>query len=243
MTDAVLDSSPRCFRRGSRAASLTDRRLFKDSITDRGMSKDEDIRVFMLQAAPTEWDLSERVAGAVDLPLTDDALAEIKTIAEAFRDATISSVLCGTDEASQAAADLLGQTTGAKVRPIEDLCEADLGLWQGMRRRDLIEKFPTASRQWLDNPCSVTAPEGEGLREAADRIISAVCRGLERHRAVGQSLAVVLRPVAYGLVRCWLEGRDVSELWSVVSYGPEHEWRTIPREVVRNGREGIKAAI
>jgi broad specificity phosphatase PhoE len=207
------------------------------------MSKDEDIRVFMLQAAPTEWDLSERVAGAADLPLTEDALGEIESVAEAFREATISSVLCGTDEASQSAAALLGQTTGAKVRSIEDLCEADLGLWQGMRRQDLIEKFPTASRQWLENPCSVTAPEGEAMREAADRIISGVSRGLERHRAAGQSLALVLRPVAYGLVTCWLDGRDVSELWSVISYGPVHEWRTIPRDVVRSGREGIKAAI
>jgi broad specificity phosphatase PhoE len=207
------------------------------------MGKDEDIRVFMLQAAPTEWDESERVAGAADLPLTDGATAQIEQIAEAFRDATISSVLCGTDEASRTAADLIGQTTGAKVRQLEGLCETDLGLWQGLRRQDLVEKFPTAWRQWLDDPCAVTAPEGEGMREAADRIISALSRGLDRHRAVGQSIAVVLRPVAYGLVTCWLDGRDVSELWSVISYTPEHEWRTIPREVVRGGREGIKAAI
>ena len=207
------------------------------------MSKEEDIRVFLLQAAPTEWDQSERLAGSADLPLTDEGRQQVQEIAEAHRDASIGTVLCGTDEASRTAADLLAQATGAKVREIKDLDDCGLGLWEGLRRQELTEKFPAAFKKWQDDPCSVTAPEGEALREAGDRIISCLSRTLDKHKPNGQSLAVVLRPWAYALVQCWLDGRDASEVWSVLVFTPEHQWRTIPREMVRLGREGLKATI
>lgn len=207
------------------------------------MTKDEDIRVFLLQAAPTDWDESGRVTGSADLPLTEAGARQVRDIADTLRDASISTVLCGTDEASRTAADLVASATGARVRPIENLGDADLGLWEGLRRQDLVEKFPAAFKQWLEDPCSVTAPEGEALRDASERIIVALARSLEKHRASGQSVAVVLRPVAYSLVRCWLDGLDASDLWSVIAYTPEYRWTTIPRDLIRSSREGQKAAI
>ena len=183
------------------------------------------------------------MAGAADLPLTDAGMTQIREIAEGLKGASLSTVLCGPDEASRAVAKAVSEATGARVRGIEGLAEADLGLWEGLRRAELEERYPTAFRQWLEDPCSVTAPEGEATREAGDRIVSALGRALERHKSNGHGIAVVLRPVAYSLVRCWLEGRDASDLWSILAYTPEHRWQTIPREAVKAAREGMKAAL
>jgi broad specificity phosphatase PhoE len=182
----------------------------------------------VIRAGATEWDGAGRVQGAVDLPLSVPGKAEIEEHIRTLAPGGLAAVLSAPDESSTETARLVAQATGARAKVVEELGEVHLGLWEGLPLAELEARYPRACRQWMDDPACVNAPDGENLAEAADRIIGAVARAVDKTRT--GAVAVVLRPFALGLVRCWLADAPTCEFWTEVKEAPWSEWFTVPGE-------------
>ncbi|GIK19248.1 MAG: histidine phosphatase family protein [Leptolyngbya sp. PLA2] len=202
------------------------------------MAKSTDIRLLLVRTGATEWEAAGRLCGTCDLPLSLEGRRDVKESVSAVNGETVSVVLCGPDEASVETAKALAERTGAKVRELDDLAEIGLGLWEGMLASEVEEKYPTAYRQWKDDPTSVTPPGGESLAEAEERIIGALSRGLAKAKG---ATSVVLRPMAHALVRSALQKVPPSRLWAMMDEAPAVEWRSARRDELRAGVERARA--
>jgi probable phosphoglycerate mutase len=203
------------------------------------MAKSNEIRVLLVRTGETEWERAGRMAGATDVPLSENGRAAVRREAEALTDVRLSTIYCGPDEASQVTAHELARATGGKVRVISELGEINLGLWEGLLASELEEKCPRAYRQWMDDPASVLVPEGENLDEARTRIVDTLFRLLDKF---GNGAAgIVLRPVALALVICELTGTPTRNLWSIIRTGPATQWRIVFRDALRQSRARVRA--
>jgi broad specificity phosphatase PhoE len=200
------------------------------------MAKPEQINVLIIRSGQSDWDITGRLVGQADLPLCDQAKSDLAETSSLLDGAELSCILHAPDQCSKSTADAYARVTGAKAKLIEALADIDLGLWEGLRGEDLEEKAPKAYRGWRENPANVIVPEGESLVEASGRISVALAKALEKLRAPDPGVGVVLRPMAYGLIRCWLTGRPVNELWEVME-GPAAEWHELSRAQLRQTRE------
>jgi probable phosphoglycerate mutase len=225
------------------------------------MGKVTDIELLLFASGATSWDEAGRIVGSCDLPPSEGGLAKVRERVAALLTASgaangapeegsdarpslggVSVVLCGPDEASQESAEVLARATESKVRVIDALGEVRLGLWEGMLRSDAEEKFPTSYGQWREDPASVNVPEGESLYEAADRILTGLGRALDKVKSEpGEAVAVVLRPLALGIVRSWLGGLELSALWSTIEGCPCSERWSLTRARVKLMKEGAGA--
>lgn len=201
------------------------------------------ITVLLVRCGRTEWDDQDRLQGRTDLPLSlsgEEALvALLPHIAGAVPPAGVGTVYASPDEAStQTAAALAGQL-GCRPRTVADLRAVDLGVWDGLLDAQLMERFPTSYRQWKDDPAAVNPPEGETFADAEARLLDTAAKLIEK--ANGKAIAIVLRPLAYGVVACWLGGKRSRELWSIVDDGPAFLRLSVAREFVRASLEGLKA--
>lgn len=186
----------------------------------------------LVRTGATDWELAGRLAGGVDVPLCTAAAADCPAIAqEAAADAP-TLVLHAEDQASTATARAICGQTGAKSKELEDLAEINLGLWAGLTHAALEERSPTIWRRWREDPTAVSVPEGEQVEAAADRVVSSLIRALSKQRP-GASVVVVLRPIAYGMVRCWLDAMPLSLLWRAIESGPRVERREVPKDRLR----------
>ncbi len=210
------------------------------------MSIEPRLRVVLVRAGQTEWDRSGRLQGTCDLPLCQEARGELKA-ALAGAGAGVGgvaggvgggagigidpprAVFCAPDEASLESARLVASATKAagggapKVTAEESLREMDLGLWEGLSEHELAERFPRTARQWQDDPECVCPPEGEAFAEARGRVVAGVRKIIEKARP-GSVVALVLRPIALGAVRCWLTRTGTDQLWTQVEQRPVAEW-------------------
>jgi broad specificity phosphatase PhoE len=177
------------------------------------------VRIFLVPAGRTAWDEAGRLAGAADLPMTD---AERARLAGAFADlpARPGCVVHAPDEASAATAALLAKAAGCKARAADGLRDPGMGLWEGAVSADLAERCKTAWRQWQSDPTSVDAPEGEPIAAAESRVLTEVRKIVEKAKGAEPVVAVVVRPIALGLLRARLLGEAASALWSVVASAP-----------------------
>lgn len=205
------------------------------------MGKAFDIGCIWIRTGQTAWDAEGRVCGQAELPVTpagrDSVLAGLRDIGHP----NVSAVLSAPDEASLATAELAAAHFECRVRSVLGLQEMSLGLWEGMLGTVLQGKCPKAYRQWIDDPASVTAPEGETASEAQDRVVAALRGALAKVKTPGQDVAIVLRPIVLGLVKCWLSGEPISRLWSITEERPAIERLTVPRTLLTVRHEPARA--
>ena len=74
---------------------------------------------------------------------------------------------------------------------------------------------PAARNEQID-PASVIPPEGEPFAEAQARLMTEIAKSTLRLKA-DTAVAVVLRPLAWGAVRCALEEKPTSDLWDLLN--------------------------
>lgn len=207
------------------------------------MAKSNDIRVLLVRCGRTAWDDANRLQGRTDLPLSESgreaAAVTVRDLVSTLAGAPVGAIYCGPDEATGQTAEMLSQGVGTKVRAVDELAALDLGVWDGLLESQLMERFPTAHREWKERPASVNPPEGETFEEGEIRIRRAVCRVLEK--ANGKPVVFVLRPIPYAMVSLWLSGRPMNELWTVLEDGPQSQQFTATREMIRTTLEDLKA--
>lgn len=204
------------------------------------MAKGANIEILTLRSGATEWDAGGRLQGETDLPLSEQGRINVQTAALQLGDMPrVGAILTGTDEASVETAQILASKTGGRVRQMKALDEVGLGLWEGLLESELMDRYRKSYAQWREDPTSVTAPEGEPLREAEQRLFTTAARAMER--ADRKAVALVLRPLADAMVRCWLEERPPTDIPAVMAGESGVQRFAVPRSRLESLSAGLKA--
>lgn len=184
------------------------------------MAKTSPTRVLLVRCAQTEWDAANRLQGAADLPLCEQGRAWASGLGErlASNDDALPKpdmIHHAPDEASTETARLLAIPTKAKAKECEDLRAMSLGLWEGLRREELLDRHPRNFGQWQTEPGSINPPEADSFASTQSRLSVAFARLAEKHPR--KRLALVLRPIEFEILRralLALDGQTTSEpLW------------------------------
>lgn len=187
------------------------------------MAKSREVKLLLIRSGPTSWDETGRLSGSADHPLSEAGVASLDALATGIQKGSVVAVLHAPDEASTETAKRIGRAAGAKLRAKDGLAEVDMGLWEGLLKSDLEDRYPTVYARWVEDPTAVSVPDGEPVLEADARLRAAIAKAIEKCADSGDTVALVLRPFAWGLLRCRLLGRPLAECWEVSREGPAME--------------------
>lgn len=194
--------------------------------------KRSSVMLTLIRCGQTQWEQEGRLHGRTDLPLSDAGRASVAADAERLAHAP-SVILHPSDEAATETARIVAATATsgkAKTRAVDELAEPDLGLLEGLLERQFIERYGKRRKQWQDEPLSMVPPEGEPFADARARLFTALAKSLKRTRA--GEVAVVLHPIALGLLRCWLADRPPAEMWNLLATRDRVERYVLPLAMV-----------
>lgn len=175
------------------------------------MAKSKSLRVILIRSGATEWDVCGRVAGSADHPMCAKGGEELAAAIRELDLDDVAIVLHGPDDASTSTAETVASLARAKARSRDGLAEVSMGLWEGLLPSDLEDRYPTVYGRWLDDPTSVLVPEGEPIADADIRLRLAFCKAVDKVPNDG-TVVLVLRPIAWALMRCRMTGRPLSGL-------------------------------
>ena len=184
----------------------------------------------LIRCGDTDWDSEGRILGATDLPLNAAGRAVISDACARQLPHQLSMVYHGGDEAAAETAAIVARATSARTRAERDLRDPDLGVLEGLSRKDFTERFYSRFRQWSDDPLSLAPPEGEPVIEARTRILGALGRLARRNR--GEELGVVLHTFGLALVRAWFANSPSQSVWSTLADRPVVERYALHDSVV-----------
>jgi broad specificity phosphatase PhoE len=163
---------------------------------------------------------------AEDLPLCERGRQAAQKDCSAIGTMAARLVVCGPDDACRATAMIVAQRLGnAPVKSVEKLAEPSLGLWEGQHVEQLEARYGSVYRAWREDPGQIVPPEGEPLVEAQQRILKALSGAIGR--GFSEPIAVILRPIALGLVRAQLRQESLQGVWGLIEGSPCVEWVSV----------------
>lgn len=125
----------------------------------------------------------------------------------------IAAVYSAPSQGEQETAEIIvdglkAKSSGLKVTTVEDLRAAETGVWAGMSKSAVAEKFPDDFKKWQENPTTF-APEGaETGVQVVERICPAITKILEQNK--GKTVVFVMSSGALRLTVLGFLGLDLS---------------------------------
>lgn len=194
-------------------------------------------QALLIRPGATLYDEQNRVQGILDLPLSDQGLAEVRRLADSLLSTpdiqALSALYCGPGENALCTAEILGRALGLRPRRIDDLRNLDQGLWQGLQIEEIKRRNTRLFRQWIDDPRTICPPQGETVALAIERVRSALKPLIRRHQDGDFFGLIVAEPLAR-LVSSYLRAESRLQLDEQL---PCCGWEriAIPAELLKNG--------
>ena len=165
--------------------------------------------------------------GRTDVPLSGEGIMQARQLAAFFKDKKPAAVYTSTLLRCKQTAEILVEGlrhTQPAVRPVEDFCEVDSGLWDGMEFERIREEYPEEYEARSKAPGRFVIPGGESLEMAGERFMSAFMRMNHRGNPdipfddpalfppEGDILIVAHSGVLQAFL-CLLTGKDIDSFW------------------------------
>ena len=205
------------------------------------MAKQQSVRLLLVRSGATDWVDSTRIQGATDLPLSAQGRAATLEALQNVEIPALAAILAPSDEACSATASMISERAGARVKTVRGLHEVELGLWEGLLTKDVLDRYPKAFGQWRQDPSGIAPPDGETIADAESRIFAALGKTIEK---TGPGpIGVVLRPIAWAIVRRRLMDDPPANVWDVYAEQAGAEWIDTTRSRLKAARQEARSGV
>jgi probable phosphoglycerate mutase len=157
-------------------------------------------RIFLARHGETDWNAAGRLQGHTDVPLNEAGRAQAIELAERLAREGIGSVTTSDLSRARETGTIIAARLGLMEPEVDpELRERRFGLFEGLTRDEVRERYPEAWRAWL---AQTDAPaDAEPRADAVARISRALERVLSRTSERTGAALVISHG---GAMRLWL---------------------------------------
>lgn len=134
-------------------------------------------RIVLWRHGRTSWNSINRFQGQEDVPLDEVGLDQVRRAAQTLVGLKPAKIVSSDLERARVTAESLANLVGLSVQIDPDLRETYAGVWQGLTRTEIIERFPAEFAAW-GGDSDIRPGGGETRLEVADRVTRAISRAL-----------------------------------------------------------------
>ena len=140
---------------------------------------EERTRLYLARHGETTTSSEFRYVGHMDVDITENGVEQMKNLRDRLMNEDINALFCS---------DLLRSTKGAKIigsihdiEPIAhtDFREINLGIWEGLTRDEIVEKYPEEYNSRLQDLAYTGVQDGESFKDLQVRVMKKLTLILE----------------------------------------------------------------
>lgn len=127
-------------------------------------------RILLVRHGETDFNLTRRFQGRIDIPLNAKGKKQAQALAEALKDEPLTAIHSSPlIRAMETARSIRTFHPAVPLFEEEGLKEMDLGEIDGMEAGDWMSKHPEFAETWRRSPAPLKMPGGESLQEVQSR--------------------------------------------------------------------------
>jgi probable phosphoglycerate mutase len=147
-------------------------------------------RLILLRHGETQWNVEDRYQGQLDSPLTDTGRDQARALAERLALHNGIAALYSSDLGRAIeTAEIIANRTNHTLVTHSGLRERNLGVFQGLTREQVKERWPNEFKLLRSSNVDYATPEGESSRGMTLRFVSALESLAAKHP--GETIAAV----------------------------------------------------
>ncbi len=137
---------------------------------------------FAVRHGETEWNLTGKIQGHLDSPLTDNGIKQAGLLADALREKNIDVIYSSDLERALQTAEIIAGKLSLEIKTDIRLRERHLGIMQELTKKEFAEKYPGEFALFDTNDPDYILPGGESARQRYTRSIECVEELAEREK-------------------------------------------------------------
>ncbi|HZR06385.1 MAG TPA: histidine phosphatase family protein [Candidatus Udaeobacter sp.] len=163
-------------------------------------------RVFMVRHGATVLSAEDRFAGVTDVELSEEGREQARRLATRLSAEKVSAVYASPLGRTVETARILTAPHNLPVQTCDGFREISHGHWEGMKRREVEEKFPEEMAEWEKDPYTFAPAGGESGLAVTARALPALIDLIREHP--GKNILVVSHKATIRLLLSSLLGFD-----------------------------------
>ncbi len=126
--------------------------------------------LFFIRHAQTDFNSQRRYCGISDVPLNNAGFDQAHCFKIKTSALKIDVLFCSPLKRTKQTADILFPKKKVIFEP--RLKELNFGKWEGLKYKEIMERYGTAFSSWISDPFSLRPPQGENLLDLQKRCMS-----------------------------------------------------------------------
>jgi broad specificity phosphatase PhoE len=163
-------------------------------------------RVFMVRHGATVLSAEDRFAGVTDVELSEEGREQARRLADRLSGEKIAAVYASPLGRTIETARILAAPHDLQVQTCDGFREISHGHWEGMKRREVEEKFPEEMAEWEKDPYTFAPEGGESGLAVTARALPALIHLVREHP--GENILIVSHKATIRLLLSSLLGFD-----------------------------------
>ncbi|MBQ9414075.1 MAG: histidine phosphatase family protein [Clostridia bacterium] len=166
--------------------------------------------IYLVRHCEARGNVDREFHGHFDSDITDNGRAQLKLLAERFRDIPIDGIVSSPLRRARLTAEAINTYHHLPIAFDDRLMELNGGLWERHSWPDLPKLFPESGEAWAKCPHLFEAPGGETMQQVYDRMSEALCDIAAANE--GKAIAVASHGCAIRNALCWAKSQDIIHL-------------------------------
>ncbi len=172
-------------------------------------------RIYLIRHAETETTIEDRFAGSANLPLAPEGREHAEELATRLKQFDIDAVYASPLKRAMETAQMIAETRGLSVVPVDALREIAHGHWEGMTRAEVEQKYPDEYAAYERDPFDSAPEGGESAKSVIERAAPALIAIVRAHP--DESVAVISHKATNRLLIGYFLGIDLKRYRDLIA--------------------------
>ena len=174
-------------------------------------------KVIMVRHGETEWNVSCKFLGSVDIPLNEKGRRQAGYAKEALKDERIDVIYSSPMKRALETGEIIRGNRPLPILEDDGLREICCGKWEGLNGKEVEERYPGQIALWGNHPEKIKIEGGDTFQEVSDRITETFWRIVDSNR--GRTILITSHMICLTLLMMRFKGAGISEIWEVKPIG------------------------
>lgn len=180
-------------------------------------------KLILIRHGETDYNLQNRYCGFSNPSLNKNGVWQSKKLANRFTNIKVEKIYSSDLKRAVETTKIIFKNNSIEQLP--DFREMNFGIFEGLKYDEIIKKYPSHYKNWIENPMKVKISDGEALEDLAKRVRKRLAFLLSRHKdgkialvTHGGPIRVILcDALKFSLDSFWKIKQDIAAV-SVIDY-------------------------
>jgi broad specificity phosphatase PhoE len=131
--------------------------------------KEKVLYIMLVRHGETDWNRINRFQGQSGVGLNERGMTQAEALASTLKGEPLKAIYSSPVARAMETASIINRYHHVSIEQKDGLKEMNLGDFEGLQPKDLINEHSDFFRKWMEDPASVRMPNGETLQEVQER--------------------------------------------------------------------------